>query len=40
MLLRLLVKDGALSGWILLADLWWRNRSGKKLRCERKKRNK
>jgi len=23
------VKDGAPSGRILLADLWWRNRSGK-----------
>jgi len=27
-------------GRILLADLWWRNRSGKKLSCKRKKRNK
>jgi len=25
------VKDGAPSGWILLADLWWCNRSRKKL---------
>jgi len=27
-------KDGAPSGRILLADLWWRNRSGKNLSCK------
>jgi len=37
---RLPVKDGAPSGRILLADVWWRDRSGKKLSCKRKKRNK
>ena len=31
------VKDGAPSGRILLADLWWRNRSGKKLTCKSNK---
>jgi len=30
------VKDGVPSGRILLADLWWRNRSGKKLSCKSK----